>query len=110
MNKIPKVIHYCWFGKGEMNDRAKLCLKSWQEKLPDYEIKVWNEDNFDILWQCDFVRQAYEAGKYAYVADVARLWALYTEGGIYMDTDVEVYKPFQKPACNPILMSGFNFD
>lgn len=87
---IPKKIHYCWFGKGEKNERIKHCIESWKEVLPEYEIVEWNEDNFDID-MCDFTREAYAKGKWAYVSDVARLWAL-KEGGIYMDTDVEVYE------------------
>ena len=88
---IPKVIHYVWVGKGEKNERIKHCIESWRKYLPDYEIKEWNEDNFDINYN-EFTKKAYELGKYAYVSDVIRLYALYTEGGIYMDTDVEVYK------------------
>lgn len=102
---IPKKIHYIWFGRGEMNDRAKLCLDSWKKNLPDYEIIEWNEDNFDVN-MCDFTRQAYEAGKWAYVSDVARLWVLYHEGGIYMDTDVEVYKPLDE-FLNEEAFTGF---
>ena len=89
---IPKKIHYIWFGRGEKNDRIKLCLESWKREMPDYEIIEWNEDNFPIDL-CDFTRQAYEAKKWAYVSDVARLWVLYHEGGIYMDVDVEAYRP-----------------
>lgn len=92
---IPKKIHYVWFGKGEMNERTKKCIESWKKYLPDYEIKEWNEDNFDINYN-DFTKKAYENGKLAFVSDVARLYALYTEGGIYMDTDVEVYKPLDE--------------
>ena len=92
---IKKSIHYCWFGKGEKNDRIKHCLDSWKKYLPDYEIIEWNEDNFDINYN-DFTKKAYENKKYAYVADVARLWILYNEGGIYFDTDVEVYKPIDE--------------
>ncbi len=88
---IPKKIHYTWFGRGEKNDRIKHCLESWRKYLPDYEIIEWNEDNFDINYN-DFTRKAYEEGKWAYVSDVARLWILYNYGGIYMDTDVEVYQ------------------
>ena len=90
---IPKKIHYIWFGKGEKNDRIKHCIESWKKYLPDYEIIEWNEENFDINYN-DFTKKAYEEKKWAYVADVARLYILYNEGGIYMDTDVEVYKPF----------------
>lgn len=89
---IPKKIHYCWFGRGPLPDLALKCISSWKKYLPDYEIKEWNEDNFDIN-MIPYVKEAYEAKKYAFVSDVARLYALVTEGGIYMDTDVEVLKP-----------------
>lgn len=96
---IPKKIHYIWFGKGEKNDRVKHCIESWEKYLPDYEIIEWNEDNFDINYN-DFTKKAYEEKKWAYVADVARLYILYNEGGIYMDTDVEVYKPLDEFLSN----------
>ena len=90
---IPKIIHYCWFGRGEMPELALRCIESWHKFMPDYEYKLWNEDNFDI--NCNaYVKEAYEARKYAFVTDYVRLFALYTEGGIYMDTDVEVLKPY----------------
>ena len=90
---IPKIIHYCWFGRGEMPELALKCIESWHKYMPDYEYKLWNEDNFDI--NCNaYVREAYEARKFAFVTDYVRLYALYTEGGIYMDTDVEVLKPY----------------
>ena len=92
---IPKKIHYIWFGKGEKNERVQKCLESWHKYLPDYEIIEWNEDNFDINFN-DFTKQAYDNKKWAYVSDVARFWILYNEGGIYMDTDVEVYKPLDE--------------
>lgn len=92
---IPKKIHYIWFGKGEKNERVKHCIESWKKYLPDYEIIEWNEDNFDINYN-DFTKSAYENKKWAFVSDVARLWVLYNEGGIYMDTDVEVYKPLDE--------------
>ncbi len=88
---IPKKIHYIWFGKGEKNERVKHCIESWKKYLPDYEIIEWNENNFDINYN-DFTKNAYANKKWAFVSDVARLWVLYNEGGIYMDTDVEVYK------------------
>lgn len=91
MSKIPKIIHYCWFGKGDLPDLAQKCIKTWKEKLPDYEIKEWNESNFDININ-RYVKEAYENKKYAFVTDYVRLFALYNEGGIYMDTDVEVLK------------------
>lgn len=89
---IPKKIHYCWFGRGEMPKLAKKCIKSWKKYCPDYEIKEWNEDNFD-LDMYPYAREAYDNRKFAFVTDVVRLYALYHEGGIYMDTDVEVLKP-----------------
>ena len=89
---IPKRIHYCWFGRGDMSQLAIKCIDSWKKYLPDYEIKLWNEDNFDININ-KYVKQAYEAKKYAFVSDFARFYALYNEGGVYMDVDVEVLKP-----------------
>ena len=89
---IPKIIHYCWFGRNPLPQLAVKCIESWKKYCPDYEIKEWNEDNFDLNYN-DYVREAYEARKWAFITDVVRLYALYTEGGIYMDTDVEVLKP-----------------
>lgn len=88
---IPKVIHWCWFGRGKVPSLAKKCIKSWKKILPDYEIKLWNEDNFDIESNA-YVSEAYHARKFAFVTDYVRLYALYHEGGIYMDSDVEVLK------------------
>ncbi len=92
---IPKKIHYVWLGKGEKSDKIKRCIESWKKYLPDYEIIEWNEDNFDINYN-DFTKKSYELKKYAFTSDVVRLYALYTQGGIYMDTDVEVYKPLDE--------------
>lgn len=92
---IPKKIHYIWFGRNPKTERVKHCIESWRRILPDYEIIEWNEDNFDVNYN-EFTKRAYEEGKWAYVADVARLWVLLNEGGIYMDTDVEVYKPLDE--------------
>ena len=86
---IPKVIHYCWFGGKPLPELTKKCMASWKKHCPDYEIKEWNEKNFDLNC-CDYVKEAYEAKKWAFIADYVRLYALVTEGGIYMDTDVEV--------------------
>lgn len=90
---IPKVIHYCWFGKGKKPYLIRKCIKSWKKVMPDYEIKEWNEENFDIN-AIPFVKQAYTEKKWAFVADVCRFYATYSEGGIYLDTDVEVFKRF----------------
>lgn len=92
---IPKVIHYVWLGKGEKSDKIKTCIESWKTLMPDYEIKEWNEDNFDIDYN-DFTRQSYDKKQYAFTSDVIRLYALYTEGGIYLDTDVLAYKPLDE--------------
>lgn len=92
--KIPKVIHYCWFGKGELPELAKKCINSWKKYCQEYEIIEWNESNFDINSNL-YVKQAYEAKKYAFVSDYVRLYVLYNYGGIYMDTDVEVLKPLE---------------
>lgn len=89
---IPKLIHYCWFGRGQKPELAIKCIESWKRYLPDYDIKEWNEDNFDLNMY-PYVREAYDNRKFAFVTDVVRLYALYNEGGIYMDTDVEVLKP-----------------
>lgn len=91
---IPKIIHYCWFGKGAFPQKVQDCIASWRKFLPDYEIKEWNEENFDISQSCLFVREAYEKGKYAFVSDYVRLYVLLKEGGVYMDVDVEVLRPF----------------
>ena len=91
-NIIPKIIHYCWFGKGEMPELAKKCIESWIKYLPEYEMRLWNEDTFD-LDMYPYAREAYENRKFAFVTDVVRLWALEKYGGIYMDTDVEILKP-----------------
>lgn len=92
---IPKIIHYCWFGRGEMPELAIKCIDSWKKYLPDYQYKLWNEDNFD-LDMFPYTREAYDNRKFAFVTDVVRLYALYTEGGIYMDTDVEVIRPLDE--------------
>lgn len=92
MSNIPKVIHYCWFGRGEKPDLAKKCIESWKKYCGDYILKEWNEDNFDINSN-KYVKQAYENRKFAFVTDYVRLYALYNEGGVYMDTDVEIIKP-----------------
>ena len=89
---IPKIIHYCWFGRGPKNELAIKCIESWKKICPDYEIKEWNEDNFDVNI-IPYTAEAYQAKKYAFVSDYARFWILYHHGGLYFDTDVEVIKP-----------------
>ncbi len=89
---IPKIIHYCWFGRNPLPESAQKCINSWRKFFPDYEIKEWNEDNFDVNI-IPYTSEAYEAKKYAFVSDYARFWILYHHGGLYFDTDVEVIKP-----------------
>lgn len=88
---IPKIIHFCWFGRKPIPTKYQQYIKSWKKFLPNYEIKEWNENNYDI--NCiPFSKEAYEVKKYAYVSDYARLKILYENGGIYFDTDVEVIR------------------
>lgn len=89
--RIPRIIHYCWFGGNPLPESALKCIESWKKYCPDYEIKRWDESNFDI--NCiPFVRQAYDAKKWAFVTDYARLKIIYENGGIYFDTDVELLR------------------
>lgn len=108
MTNIPKVIHYCWFGRGPKNELALKCIESWKKFLPDYEIKEWNEDNFDVNLYT-YAKEALENRKFAFVTDVVRLYALYTEGGVYMDTDVEVLKSYDA-FLHHKMFSGFETD
>ena len=93
---IPKIIHYCLFGRGEMPELVLGCIDSWKKFLPNYEMRLWTEDNFDVSTAPRYVQEAYAAKKYAFVSDYVRLWALEQEGGIYLDTDVEVLKSFDE--------------
>lgn len=106
---IPKIIHCCWFGRNEMGELEKKCINSWKKFCPDYKIKVWNEDNFDINSN-DYVKEAYETKKWAFVTDYVRLYALYTEGGIYMDTDVEVLHNLDEYLCYDAFSGFENYD
>lgn len=90
---IPKIIHYCWFGRNPKPQKVLDYLKRWKEICPGYEIKEWNEDNFDINMM-PFTKEAYRVKKYAFVSDVCRLYALQKYGGIYLDTDVRLLKTF----------------
>ena len=102
---IPKIIHYVWVGGKEKPAQVQRCIDSWEKYCPDYEIKEWNENNFDID-KYKYCRQAYDLKKWAFVSDVIRLYALYTNGGIYMDTDVEVFKPLDRFLTNKVF-TGF---
>lgn len=89
---IPKRIHYIWFGGSDLTDDARRCINSWHRYCPDYEIVRWDETNFDVN-MTQYTREAYESKKWAFVSDYARLWVLVNQGGVYMDTDVELTKP-----------------
>ena len=105
---IPKVIHYCWFGRGQMPAIAKVCISSWEKYLPNYELRLWNEDTFDVN-SVPYVKEAYEARKFAFVTDYVRLYAIYYFGGIYVDTDVEMLKKLDNLLHLPAF-SGFESD
>ncbi len=99
---IPKIIHYCWFGRNPKTPAMEKCIESWKKYCPDYEIIEWNEDNFDI--DCiPFVKEAYDNKKWAFVTDYARLKIVYENGGIYLDTDVELIKSIDEF----LLLHGF---
>lgn len=90
---IPKTIHYCWLSDEPFPRKIMKCMDTWRKILPDYEIKRWSTENFDID-AVPYVKQAFEARKWAFAADYIRMYALYNEGGIYLDSDVMVLKPF----------------
>lgn len=128
---IPKVIHYCWFGRGKMPELVKQCIASWHKYMPDWEYRLWTEgslspilnpsqgrtssntDNLSLYleekdwlyYMPEYVKEAYQAKKYAFVSDYVRLWALEQCGGVYLDTDVEVIKSFE-PLMNDIAFIG----
>lgn len=87
---IPKIIHYCWFSGDEKPDLVKRCIDSWHKILPDYKIKCWDGDSFDFN-SVDYVREAMSVKAYAHASDYVRLFALYSQGGIYLDSDVEIF-------------------
>lgn len=101
IQSTPKIIHYCWFGRGKMGAKEQACIATWRELLPGYKIMEWNEDNFPYQ-DYPFAAQAMRDKKWAFVSDVARLYALYHYGGVYMDTDVEVVRDF-----TPLIDHGF---
>lgn len=86
---IPKVIHYCWFGRGEKSELIQKCMASWKKYCPDWEIIEWNEDNFDVNF-CPYAAKAYREKRWAFLSDVARLQIIYSHGGVYLDTDAEL--------------------
>lgn len=90
---IPKIIHWCWLSGDPLPEKIQICVDSWKAHLPDYKIKCWTTKNFDIN-AISYVREAFEQRKWAFCADYIRAYALYTEGGIYLDSDVQVLKSF----------------
>lgn len=101
---IPKKIHYCWFGRSELPKKAKNCMASWRKYCPDYEIVEWNEDNFDVYTNA-YTRFTYGNRKFAFLSDYVRLLAVYREGGIYLDVDVELVKPIDDLLIHPAYFS-----
>ena len=99
MCKIPRKIHYIWFGKGPKSELILKCIESWKKFLPDWEFIEWNESNYDIT-KSPYIKEAYESKKYAFAADYARFDILYKYGGIYFDTDVELLKPIPEEFLN----------
>lgn len=102
---IPHIIHYCWFGGTPMPDMAQECIDTWRRLMPDWEYRLWNEENFDPD-STPYTREAYAAGKYAFVSDYVRLWALREHGGVYLDTDVRLLRPLD-PLMNLDAFAGF---
>ena len=94
---IPNIIHYIWLGKNKLNNTSLICINSWKRILPEYEIKLWNEDNLNLgqlMRENNFLKKCIECGLWAFASDYLRLYILYKEGGVYMDTDVEVIRSF----------------
>lgn len=103
---IPRIIHYCWFGGKSKPKLADRCIKSWKRFCPDWQIVEWNEDNFDLSGAPAYVQQAKNAGRWAFVTDYVRLRVLTENGGVYMDTDVELVKPLT-PYLKHTAFAGF---
>ena len=104
-NRIPKVIHYCWFGRNPKPELVQKCMKSWKENCPDYDFVEWNEDTFDILSN-QYVAEAKKKKKWAFVSDYVRLYAIHKYGGIYLDTDVELFQTLD-PFLDHEFFTGF---
>lgn len=100
---IPKVIHYCWLSGDPIPEKLQRCMDSWKKFLPDYEFVLWDLERFDIKTS-QWVKEAFEARKYAFAADYIRLYAVYNYGGVYMDMDVEVVRPFDDLLASPYIL------
>lgn len=107
MYYLPKKIHLIWVGRNPYSEIVKKCIKSWEQYCPDYEIILWNEDNFDINSNT-YVKEAYDSKKWAFVSDYIRLYALYTQGGIYIDSDVELLRPLDDIIENEHAVTGYS--
>lgn len=105
MEKIPHILHYCWFGQNPKPKLVTQCILSWKKFLPDWEIKEWNEENYDVN-RSEYAAQAYRRKSYAFVADVARFDVLYRYGGVYVDTDVELIRPIPKEVLEHRAFTG----
>lgn len=105
---IPKIIHYCWFGRAPLPDKAKKCIESWRKYCPNYTILEWNEDNFDIR-QNGYTEMCCKEKKYAFLADYARLQIIENEGGFYFDVDVELVRSLD-PLCSEHAFFAFETD
>ena len=102
---IPKIIHYCWFGGNPEPEDVKKCIVSWKKYLPNYEIRRWDESNYDVH-KNQYMSDAYKEKKWAFVSDYCRLDVVYRYGGIYLDTDVEIIKSFD-PLLKEKMFCGF---
>ena len=106
-NTIPHIIHYCWFGSEKKPKDVQAFIDSWKVKLPDYTFMEWNESNYDLNQEIDYVKEAYQAKKYAFVSDYVRVKKLVEYGGIYLDTDVRILRRFDKLLEKHDLVIGF---
>ena len=106
---IPKIIHYCWFGHNELPPLAQKCIASWRMYFLGYEIKKWDEDNFNVN-QIPYTQQAYRCKKFAFVSDYARIKGLYEKGGVYLDTDIEIVRRFDELLSDRDMVLGFESD
>lgn len=107
---IPKIIHFCWFGEKPLPKSTRKYISTWRYFLPDYKIIKWSEKNFNIQSAPDYVKEAYEAKKYAFVSDYVRVQKVLQYGGIYFDTDVEVIRPFEQLLKGHSMVMGFEGD
>lgn len=105
LEMIPKVIHYCWFGKNPKSDLINRCIESWRKYCPEYQIIEWNENNFDVTCNA-YVKAAYEDKKWAFVSDYARLYVVYHWGGVYLDTDVLLHRTIDELLVHPCWLAS----